>query len=123
MVEKALTEALIIAGGYADSLTPIDLGTLINSRYRIVRKEAGDHWVGRYGYTAAYAAAVHAREGKLKTTPPTPRSTHGFISGSGKGNFWDGALGPGQAEPQWLEKGFEESIPDIYAAMKRNLKV
>lgn len=128
-VEKAITEALIVAGGLADSMTPVDLGTLINSRYRVVEK-TDDGWGGRYGYTAAYAAAVHERTGKLKTNPPTPRRDFGvtadgqaFGGGSGKGNYWDGPLGPGSAEPHWLSKGFEEAVPEIRAVIKRNLQL
>lgn len=122
MTEKTVTEVLIIGGGYADSMTPVDIGNLINSRFRQVRQTANG-WVGRYGYTASYAAAVHSLSAKLKGQP---RGHFGatsagvqFGGGSQTGNYWDP-----DAEPQWLTKGFErDGLADIKAAIKRNMQL
>ena len=127
MTEKTLTEILIIGGGYADSMTPVDIGNLLNSRFREIKKQ-GDKWVARYGYTAAYAAAVHGLSAKLRGQPRadfgTTRAGDGFGGGSGKGNYWDGPLGPGTAEPEWLTKGFErDGLAEIKAAIKRNMSL
>ena len=122
MTENTLTEVLIIGGGYADAMTPVDLGTLINSRFREVR-QTGNKWVARYGYTASYAAAVHALSAKLKGQPRADfgmtRAGQAFGGGSKTGNYWDP-----DAEPQWLEKGFErDGLADIKAAIERNMKL
>lgn len=130
MTEKCITEIMIIGGGYADSMTPVDLGTLVNSRFRVVEKKAGG-WSGRYGYTAAYAAAVHGMSGKLKGQPREdfgrtsnrsefgPKQSHAFGGGSGSGNYWDPT-----GEPQWLTKGFErDGLEDIKAAIVRNMTI
>lgn len=122
MTEKTITEILIIGGGLADVMTPRDLGNLVNSRYRIVHPSKTG-WTGKYGYTANYAAAVHALSGKLKGQPRssvkafnTKTGATGFASDSG--NFWDP-----EGEPQWLQKGFEMSMDDIKAAIKRNMQL
>lgn len=125
MTEKTLTEVLIIGGGHADSMTPVDIGTLLNSRFREIKRD-GNRWVARYGYTASYAAAVHDLSGKLRGQPRADfgvtREGQGFGGGSKTGNYWDGPLGPGTAEPQWLVKGFEkEGLAEIKAAIKRNM--
>lgn len=105
MAQKTLTQALIVGGMYADLLTPIDTGNLLRSRYRLVRRE-GDSWVGQYGYTAAYAAAVHGMSGKLKGQPRAhfgkTKAGLEFGGGTGKGRYWDP-----NAEPEFLTKGFE----------------
>lgn len=116
MTERTVTEILIIGGGYADALTPMAVGTLVNSRYRRIEKSA-DGWTGRYGYTAAYAAAVHDAPGTLKgqSVPRYPASL---------GNVWDGSGGPNSAEPDFLTKGFErDGLADIKAAILRNMKI
>lgn len=128
MTEACITEIMIIGGGYADTMTPVDLGTLINSRFRKVEKTANG-WTGRYGYTANYAAAVHGMSGKLKGQPREdfgrtsnrsefgPKQSHAFGGGSKTGNYWDPT-----GEPQWLTKGFErDGIEDIKAAIIRNM--
>ena len=103
--EKVITQALIVGGTYADLLTPIDTGNLLRSRFREVVK-SGNGWVGRYGYTAAYAAAVHGMSGKLDGQPRghfgKTKAGQEFGGGTGKGNYWDP-----NAEPEFLTKGFE----------------
>lgn len=116
MTESCITTVLIIGGGYADALTPMALGTLVNSRFRRVERTA-DGWTGRYGYTAAYASAVHEKPGTLKGTN-TPRSPATL------GNVWDGSMGSNGAEPGFLTKGFErDALADIKAAIVQEMKL
>lgn len=116
MTEDCITTVLIIGGGYADILTPMALSTLVNSRFRRVERSVSG-WQGRYGYTAAYAAAVHEKPGTLKGTN-TARSPATL------GNVWDGAGGPNSAEPGFLTKGFErDGLQEIKAAIKETMKL
>lgn len=116
MTEQCLTTVLIIGGGYADALTPMALGTLVNSRFRRV-EQTPDGWTGRYGYTAAYASAVHEKPGTLKGTN-TPRHPESL------GNVWDSGLGPNGGEPRFLEKGFErDGLADIKDAIRREMQL
>ncbi len=135
MTEKCLTTILIIGGGYADALTPMDLGTLVNSRFRLVEKVDGG-WQGRYGYTAEYAKWVHEMPGTLRGQPRAhfgvtsnrsefgPKMSQAFGGGSETGNYWDSSLGSGKGEPQWLTKGFErDGLVDIKAAILQEMKL
>lgn len=116
MTENCITTVLIIGGGYADVLTPMALGTLVNSRFRKVER-TGDGWMGTYGYTAAYAAAVHEKPGTLKGTN-TPRSPATL------GNVWDGSGGANSAEPHFLTKGFErDGLAEIKDAINREMQL
>ena len=114
MAEKALTEVMITAAGYAATMTPIDTSNLINSQFRLVTK-SGSKVSGMLGYTAAYAAAVHDSKGTLKGTN-TPRST----SDPSRGNVWDP-----DAEPGFLRKAFEDSDSrrDIDSIIQRHMKI
>ena len=108
--ERAVTEALIIGGGMAATMTPVDTSLLINSQFREVKK-TGTKIKGRMGYTAAYAAAVHDAKGTLDGQARDPND-------GSRGNFWDPA-----AEPEFLKKGFEMTKDDIDRAVKRNMEV
>ena len=108
--ERAVTEALIIGGGMAATMTPVDTSLLINSQFREVKK-AGTKIKGRMGYTAAYAAAVHDASGKLDGQPRDPND-------GSRGNFWDP-----DAEPEFLTKGFEMTKDDIDRVVLRSMKV
>lgn len=106
----AVTELLITAQGFATLMTPADTGNLRNSQYRIVEPYAGGV-KGRIGYTARYAAAVHAASGKLKGQP---RRT-----GTRTGNYWDPA-----GEPEFLAKAFEGSnLATLDAIVKRRMSL
>lgn len=115
-LERGVTAALITGQAFASMLTPVDTSFLINSQYRDVRVIAGKSVKGAVGYTAAYAAAVHAMSGKLKGQPrghfgKTKEGVE-FGGGTGKGKYWDPA-----AEPGFLTKGFEENKAAVDAAM------
>lgn len=135
MTENCITTVLIIGGDYADTLTPVDLGTLVNSRFRRVEKTSSG-WKGLYGYTASYAAAVHEMPGTLRGQPRAhfgvtsnrsefgPKMSQAFGGGSETGNYWDSSLGSGKGEPQWLTKGFErDGLADIKAAILQEMKL
>lgn len=123
MSEKALTEVLIDAAGFAALMTPIDTSNLINSQFRKVENVDGKVR-GTLGYTAAYAAAVHEMSGKLKGQPRqdfgVTRAGESFGGGTGVGNYWDP-----DAEPGFLRKAFEDAdaVSAITATIKRNMKL
>lgn len=121
MTERTVLEILILGTGAAATLTPVDTSNLINSQYRRVGRGPLGVW-GRAGYTARYAAAVHAASGKLKGEPRadfgTTRAGVSFGGGTGVGNYWDPA-----GEPGFLTKGFERSTEQIKAAIKRGHKL
>jgi len=106
LTQRTVTEILIIGGGYAATMTPVDTSLLINSQYRQVTHVFGATF-GRLGYTAEYAAAVNAASGKLKGKPRPDN----------RGTYW----APG-GEPDFLRKGFErDGKEDIDAAIKRGM--
>ena len=114
MAEKALTEVMIVAAGFAAVMTPIDTSNLINSQFRHIGKSSTGV-TAMLGYTAAYAAAVHDK--KATTLGKNiPRST----SDPSRGNFWDP-----DAEPGFLRKAFEEpdARADIDAVVERYMKL
>ena len=112
MAKRALTEALIIGGGAADVMTPMDTSSLINSRYRVITQERSG-WNGRYGYAAKYAAAVHDKPGTNvgKGTARDPNDPS-------RGVMWAPV-----AEPEFLKKGFEQSQALITAAVLRAMRI
>lgn len=111
MSERALTEALIVAEGYAASLTPMDNGNLLQSMFREV-KPHGNGYTGRIGYTANYAAAVHAMQGTLRGQPRDPNNPS-------RGDFWDP-----DAEPEFLIKAIErDGYRDIQATLRKHMKL
>lgn len=120
-VPRALTVAATIGIAYASALTPVDTGNLIGSMFR--RLQNNQHgWKCVVGYTAAYAMAVHNAKGTLKGQP---RRNFGktkdgveFGGGTGVGNYWDP-----DAEPKFLEKGFNLHRDEIDAAVRRALKL
>lgn len=115
--ERAIFNVLETGAGYADMLTPVDTGNLINSRYRPVIEHTKGRVSGRIGYTASYAAAVHNAPGKLKGQPRAnfgvTRAGMGFGGGTGVGEYWDP-----MGEPKFLEKGFEQVKPEIPQLLK-----
>ncbi len=94
---RAVLGALVLGSSEASVLTPIDTGTLINSRFNMLRQE-GTKLVGTAGYTAEYALPVH-----------DPENPQQFRRAS--------------AEKLFLAKGFENAKPAIDALMVKTLKV
>jgi len=93
---RGMTQALILGASEASALTPIDTSTLLNSQYRRVDKD-GERIVGRVGYTADYAAAVH--------DPDHPQ------------NFRRAS-----AEKEFLKRGFERAEPNIRGVITGAIK-
>lgn len=114
MTETAVTEVLIVAAGYAATMTPIETSNLINSQYRSVVKN-GDKVVGTLGYTANYAAAVHDAKGVLL----------GKNVLRSKKNPSRGVVWAPDGEPEFLRKAFEgaDARADIDATIKRRMKI
>lgn len=117
---RSMTQALILGGSEAASMTPIDTSTLINSQFNDV-DAVGGKIVGTVGYTAEYALAVHEASGKLKGQPRADFGTTSagvsFGGGTGQGVYW----GP-SGEPQFLKKGFEQAEPHIKAVLTGAIK-
>lgn len=94
--ERGMTQALILGASEASVMTPIDTSTLLNSQFREVKTE-GSKVVGRVGYTASYALAVHDPENVQRFRRAT-------------------------AEKEFLKKGFENAEPNIHAVITGSLK-
>lgn len=102
--DRAVYAILATGRNYADTITPQELGNLLNSGYAPIIEHMPDRVVGVIGYSAEYAAAVHNASGILK----------GQQRASGRGNYWDP-----QGEPQFLTKGFEAIKADVPVILKR----
>jgi len=117
--ERAITMITMSVQQETMPLVPVDTSVLIDSMYRYVRR-GGDGWRGDVGFGADYALAVHNMPGTLKGQP---RGTFGrtgnrsvmgptvprdFGGSTGVGNYWDP-----DAEPRFLEKGIDRTIPKL----------
>lgn len=128
-VVRALQSAMILIGSRAAYYTPIDTSTLLNSQFREMVVN-GTRITGRIGYSANYAAYVHAMTGKLKGQPRAdfgmtsnrsgvgPKKPTAFGGGTGTGNYWDP-----HAEPQFLTKGANEERDAIDAVIKKEMSL
>ncbi|MDS0076720.1 HK97 gp10 family phage protein [Enterobacter hormaechei subsp. hoffmannii] len=96
-VVRALQSAMIIGSSQAALYTPIDTSTLINSQYREIVIN-GALVTGRVGYSANYAMLVHDPNVKQNFRRPT-------------------------AQKEFLSKGFEDTISQIDAVVKKELSV
>ena len=120
-VVRGIQSALLISGAQAAIYTPVDTSTLLNSQFREVMVN-GTRITGRVGYSANYAAYVHAMSGKLKGQPRAHfgKTSEGkeFGGGTGTGNYWDP-----HGEPQFLTKGVNEARDQIDAVMRKELSL
>jgi len=126
---RAIKSALIIIGSESAILTPRDTSTLVNSQFNELEIK-GSKLIGKIGYSARYAAAVHNASGKLKGKPRAhfgrtanhsefgPKKSVEFGGGTGQGNYWDP-----NAEPQFLTKGATKTKPTVDAIMKKELEL
>ena len=110
---RAMTAAIVRGASELPVLTPVDTSNLLNSQYRNVSKKPSGGVVGTVGFTAEYAAAVHAASGKLKGLPRPKRD------GKPQGVYW----GPHDGRPKFLEVAFARAQPDINAILTGALKV
>lgn len=115
--ERAVFAILQTGAGVAATLTPVDLGNLLQSQTAPKITISNGLVTGSVGYTARYAAAVHEMSGKLKGVP---RYNFGktaagkeFGGGSLTGVYWANG-----AEPQFLVKGFERTKSQIPKILK-----
>lgn len=104
---RTMVEVLIAGRSYTLMLTPIDTSNLVNSAFIDVRTRKNGV-SGRFGFTAAYAAAVHGMPGTLKGQPRP----------DGNGNYWDP-----DAEPEFVRKGFEDNRRQLDAVVQRGMKI
>lgn len=104
--ESAIRAVIDTGAGYAQLITPIDTSLLVNSQYTTTGADSYGVY-GAVGYTAEYAAAVHAKKGTLKGLPRA----------NGNGSYWSP-----DGEPQFLTKAFNENKAELnqifYGMMK-----
>lgn len=104
MAERAVTECMTVANGYAAAITPQATGYLLNSQYRQV--EITINGVrGEFGYGANYARYVHDAPGILAGQSRYPASD---------GVYW----GPA-GKPRFLSDGVMEMV---YSDMERIMR-
>ncbi|HCE5819582.1 hypothetical protein [Pseudomonas aeruginosa] len=109
--ELAVYEVLSQGAAMAQTTTPIDTSTLVNSQTAPQITVGPNGVEGSVGYTAAYAAAVHEAPGTLAGQPRDENDP-------GRGDYWDP-----NAEPEFLTKGFDQIIPAIPAILRRTYRV
>lgn len=112
-ISQAKTEGAVYAilsqgAALAQTMTPVDTSNLINSQYAPQISQANGKTDGHIGYTAEYAEAVHEAPGTLAGQPRA----------DGNGDYWDP-----NAEPGFLEKGFDQLKPSIPAILKEHYRV
>ncbi|HBO3026635.1 TPA: hypothetical protein L4Q98_004650 [Pseudomonas aeruginosa] len=109
--ERAVYEVLSQGAAMAQTMTPIDTSTLVNSQTAPQINVGPNGVEGSVGYTAAYAAAVHEAPGTLAGQPRAENDPS-------RGDYWDP-----NAEPEFLTKGFDQIIPAIPAILRRTYRV
>ncbi|MDH0906520.1 hypothetical protein N5C65_03610 [Pseudomonas aeruginosa] len=109
--ERAVYEVLSQGATMAQTMTPIDTSTLVNSQTAPQITVGPNGVEGSVGYTAAYAAAVHEALGTLAGQPRDENDPS-------RGDYWDP-----NAEPEFLTKGFDQIIPAIPAILRRTYRV
>jgi hypothetical protein len=111
--ERTVTEILIGIQGYANSMVPIKTSNLANSQFRYVRSSAFGY-LGKVGYGAKYAAAVHEAPGKLKGSGKLRDKNR-----PGWGVYW-----APNGEPGFLRKGIELFVAnELDNTIERNMRV
>lgn len=111
VTERAVYEILSQGAAMSQTMTPVDTSNLINSQTAPQISRSANGIEGSIGYTAEYAAAVHEAPGKLAGQPRDENDPS-------RGDFWDP-----NAEPGFLEKGFDEIASSIPAILRRNYRV
>ncbi|WP_313397143.1 hypothetical protein [Stutzerimonas nitrititolerans] len=106
--EGAVYSILSQGAALAQTMTPIDTSNLINSQYAPQIDVQRGKVTGNVGYTAEYAGAVHDAPGTLAGQPRA----------NGNGDYWDP-----NAEPGFLEKGFEQVKPSVPDILRRHYRV
>lgn len=99
---RAIYSALYYIGIESAVKVPVDTSMLLNSQFRDVTTQ-GTRFIGKIGYSANYAAAVHEAKGVLLGTK-TPRPVGPSEKPGSRGNVWDKT-----GEPKFLEKPAEDA--------------
>lgn len=113
---RAIYSALFIIGAASAKEVPRDTSTLVNSQFRDVNVRGG-MVLGRVGYSAAYAAAVHEAPGKYLNTQTDRPVGPGEAPGS-RGVIW----GPG-GNPKFLYWPARDSESEVRAAIIREMSL
>lgn len=110
---RVLTQVLLRIGSEVAPLVPIATSTLINSQYRDVQMR-GTALVGRIGFTAEYALAVHESAGKWRGQGiRRPKD-----NGKDRGFYW----GPNDGQPQYLAVAGERAAADVASIITRGMR-
>lgn len=110
---RTLTAALLRIGAEVAPLVPIATSTLINSQYRDVQMR-GSALVGRIGFTAEYALAVHESAGKWRGMGiRRPK-----VNGRDRGFYW----GPNDGQPDFLAEAGRRAAQDVAGIITRGLR-
>ncbi len=113
---RAIYSALFIIGAASAKEVPRDTSTLVNSQFREVNVK-GNRIIGKVGYSAAYAAAVHDAPGKYLHTQTDRPVKRGEVAGS-RGVIW----GPG-GNPQYLYWPAKDSEGEVRAAIAKEMSL
>lgn len=113
---RAIYSALYIIGTASAKEVPRDTSVLVNSQFREVESRGG-MVIGRVGYSAAYAAAVHEAPGKYLNTQ-TDRPVKPGQSPGSRGVIW----GP-NGNPKYLYWPAKDSEGEIRAAIIQEMSL
>lgn len=113
---RAVYSALYYIGIESAVKVPIDTSTLLNSQFRDVTTQ-GSRIVGKIGYSANYAAAVHEAKG-IHLGEKTPRPVRPSEKPGSRGNIWDKT-----GEPKFLEKPAEDARAKIQEIIAKEMSL
>lgn len=113
---RAIYSALYYIGIESAARVPVDTSTLLNSQFRDVTTQ-GTRIIGKIGYSANYAAAVHEAKGVLLGTK-TPRPVKAGEQPGSRGNVWDRT-----GEPKFLEKPAENARAKIHEIIAKEMSL
>lgn len=113
---RAIYSALFIIGAASAKEVPRDTSTLVNSQFREVEAKGG-MVLGRVGYSAAYAAAVHEAPGKYLNTQTDRPVGRGETPGS-RGVIW----GP-NGNPKFLYWPAKDSENEVRKAIIQEMSL
>lgn len=110
--ERAVYEVLSQGAAMAQTMTPIDTSTLVNSQTPPPRS-----LLAQTGSRAASVTPLPTRQQSTKRQALSPASRETRMTLAG-GDYWDP-----NAEPEFLTKGFDQIIPAIPAILRRTYRV
>lgn len=113
---RAIYSALYYIGLVSAVKVPIETSTLLNSQFRDVTIQ-GRRIIGKIGYSANYAAAVHEAKG-IHLGRKTPRPTKPGKKPGSRGNIWDKT-----GEPKFLEKHAEDARSQVHEIIVKEMSL